>query len=431
MKLRKKFIWLVLLAITLIYCNDVKAAREWQVVLGENYTNQEYLYYFMSQYSYSFHRTTKYAGEVITNYNTDPYTPRLYMLVNDESLVKTSSIDTFKNYTPFNSTTSNYNVGYCADLENDMSYSGSIKYNKVRLSESDFWDESTRKKLSAIIKNSFPYITEEQMIDNLINAGVLEYVDVNDDVQRMSKKILTAKGFEEPTTDISLSELVSAIQMAIYSYSNPGLVDDMYYNLHYGSSIEKNMVSGYLDADIYKDNYNSEEIENNIKKVYEYLISLEDDELEHVQEIVISKASIKDNKLSVTLSNEVNSKDNLKISVIDDEKTYADVSLSELEYSDGAYIIDNVDLEDLYDVKIRLYGSYRIENDAYVYEPNNKVESQTLIGVSNSDIEVDFVYVDSNPNTGAFVKVVFLISGIFIVFGILYSMKKKQKMVRV
>ena len=145
-----------------------------------------------------------------------------------------------------------YNV-YCCDYEVNILKTGDkIAYRRLTLENSGYYDEEAAKKIRAIAFNSYPVLSLEEM-----------------------KARMSAVGY---TLNESVSEeqLLSGAQRAIWQYSNSDSVNNQ---AAYNFSLK--IKDGYADVikapeGKYKESggeyYN--EINENVQKVYDYLMSL-------------------------------------------------------------------------------------------------------------------------------------------------------------
>jgi len=96
---------------------------------------------------------------------------------------------------------SNYIVAYCSDIETGMNWG--TDYRQVNLEDSSFFGDEAAKYVRSIMMNSYPYITVDEMKADLKEAG-----------------------FEESFVDsLSRSDLISAVQMAIWHYTYHEVMD--------------------------------------------------------------------------------------------------------------------------------------------------------------------------------------------------------------
>lgn len=91
---------------------------------------------------------------------------------------------------------SNYEVMYCCDVE--TGYNDGIYYKRLNLEDSSYYDEEDAAHIRGIVTNSYPYISIEEMKKNLYEEG-FEYA-----------------------YDLNKSEIIAAVQAAIWAYANEG-----------------------------------------------------------------------------------------------------------------------------------------------------------------------------------------------------------------
>ena len=91
---------------------------------------------------------------------------------------------------------SNYEILYCCDVE--TGYNDGIYYKRLNLEDSSYYDESDAAHIRSIVTNSYPYISIEEMKDNLYQDG-FEYA-----------------------YDLNRAEIITAVQAAIWAYANDG-----------------------------------------------------------------------------------------------------------------------------------------------------------------------------------------------------------------
>lgn len=142
---------------------------------------------------------------------------------------------------------------YCCDYEVNILKTGDkIAYRRLTLENSGYYDEEAAKKIRAIALNSYPVLTLEEMKARMSAAGYT----LNEGV--------------------SEEQLLSGAQRAIWQYSNNGPVKEQ---AVYKYSLR--IKDGYADVikapeEKYKESneqhYN--EINENVQKVYDYLMSL-------------------------------------------------------------------------------------------------------------------------------------------------------------
>lgn len=89
---------------------------------------------------------------------------------------------------------SNYEVLYCCDVE--TGYNDGVYYKRLNLEDSSYYDEEDAAHIRGIVTNSYPYISIEEMKENLFQEG-FEYA-----------------------YDLNKSEIIAAVQAAIWAYAN-------------------------------------------------------------------------------------------------------------------------------------------------------------------------------------------------------------------
>ena len=91
---------------------------------------------------------------------------------------------------------SNYEVLYCCDVMTALEYG--TDYKRVNLEDSNYYGEYASRHIRAILQNSYPYVSIEEMKANLKVGGLkAEFVD-----------------------SLTRSDLISAVQMAIWTFAN-------------------------------------------------------------------------------------------------------------------------------------------------------------------------------------------------------------------
>ena len=145
-----------------------------------------------------------------------------------------------------------YNV-YCCDYEvNILTTGDKIAYRRLTLENSGYYDEEAAKKIRAIVLNSYPVLSLNEMMQNMEKEN---YV-LNESV--------------------SEEQMLSGTQRAIWQCSNKSEVENqkVYRYSH-------RITDGYSDVikvpeDTYKESneYYDENINENVQKVYDYLMSL-------------------------------------------------------------------------------------------------------------------------------------------------------------
>ena len=345
----------------------------------------------------------------------------------------------YENYNvPWTISEKAYFLAYCADVDIDI-VRGSI-YKRILLYDyKDFSDED-KESILGILYNSYPFISMDEMIKKLVDAGVLVQKKFN------HKIIYTVKSNELATKTITSDELVSAIQLAIHNFTNPGQITELYYKTAKLSSNtilrESNLWVNEYDAGYY------EEVKNNIYEVYNYLITLKAKDIsQYISEVQVKEKDDKSYTLYVKLNKEINDKDDLKIVVYEDDEKLVEHSLKDNQKdSDGNYVI-NVDSSYNKDkIKVAVEGQiYDTNADVYEAYEGNEV-SQRLIGLSlgyrtisrpyaspigdyvdknaNLGDDVNADNTEKNPNTSDYILVVSVIA--ILSLGVITFIKRKS-----
>ena len=91
---------------------------------------------------------------------------------------------------------SNYDVAYCCDIMTALEYDS--HYKRLNLEDSGYYGKESARHIRAILQNSYPFVTMEQMKANLKAGGLdPEFVD-----------------------SLNRADLISAVQMAVWTYAN-------------------------------------------------------------------------------------------------------------------------------------------------------------------------------------------------------------------
>lgn len=107
---------------------------------------------------------------------------------------------------------SNYDVTYCCDVLTPLSYG--THYKRVNLEDSHYYGADSARHIRAILQNSYPYLTMDQMKANLKAAGLgSAFVD-----------------------SLNRADMIAAVQMAVWTYANAA--DGAQGGLEYFASID-------------------------------------------------------------------------------------------------------------------------------------------------------------------------------------------------
>ena len=132
-------------------------------------------------------------GYEISNYAVSGENPQTFIIV-DTSDGKTS-------WTPdglYEQGKSNFDVAYCCDIETITVWGSD--YKRVNLEDSGYYGPNAAKHIRAILQNSYPFISMEEMKANLKKGGMdPAFVD-----------------------SLNRADMISAAQMAVWTYANAG-----------------------------------------------------------------------------------------------------------------------------------------------------------------------------------------------------------------
>lgn len=270
---------------------------------------------------------------------------------------------------------------YCCDFETGILASGErIAYRRLTLENSGYYLPEAASKIRAIALNSYPVLTLEEM-----------------------KARMSAAGY---TLNESVSEeqLLSGAQRAIWQYSNNGPVKEQ---AVYKYSLR--ITDGYADVikppeGKYKESgrqyYN--EINENVQKVYNYLMSLNGKEaspggivLNSVEATPLStgaggtadvllKFKLENDKhggISITL----NEKDDLTLAA--NGKTFP--SREWRDEGNGEYSVTLQGVTAGENIDVTISGEQYLARDAYFYEPvSGRNAAQCFVGVAEGSTPV-------------------------------------------
>ena len=293
-------------------------------------------------------------------------------------------VDTSTNYTwtpngLYSYGNSNYEVMYCCDAETP--YNDGIYYKRVNLEDSNYYSEDEAKYIRAIVANSYPFVSLEEMKKGLEEAG-----------------FAGAK-------DLTRAEVITAVQAAIWAYANTD-VGEYYYsqtfdvptNSQWGGTIHD--FTNEMDVwwQTGKRKFSKDEtVAARINALIDHLKALEPVEAEKEQ-IIISKIQVVDTapakdteglynvNLKVLLNNSGSSElDEIKLDIYVDGQL---VKTEPIMFGTEEYAF-TVQAKLGQTIKAVVSGVQDVPKGVYFYEPEGGRDvSQCLVGVASGKTDV-------------------------------------------
>lgn len=313
-------------------------------------------------------------------------TPQIFILV-DTSDGKTSWTPNGK-YVPGQS---NYDVVYCCDIETGLK--NTTHYKRVNLEDSDYYGPEASRHIRAILQNSYPYLTVDEMKASLKAGGLSsEFVD-----------------------SLTRGDMISAVQMAVWTYANAE--DGAKEGLRYSSSLDTIKNSGtYMEA---MHDYTNEtwdwypgaglftydaDAAYRVNNLAYYLCTLEgvdaaDDQIV-ISDVEVTRAQLLPGEddtyevgMYVRLNQTAGEKDYLKITVTsyhtneDGSVTVTNRTTRLAENTDTVPMAVQANAGD--SIRVTVEGTQYLAKGVYFYEPEGgRKASQSLVGVSEGQTSV-------------------------------------------
>lgn len=302
---------------------------------------------------------------------------------------------------------SNYEVTYCCDVETGLEYG--THYKRLNLEDSNYYGTIAAQHIRAILQNSYPFLSLEQMKANL-KAGGLNAAFVD---------------------SLTRADIIAAVQMAIWTYANAG--DGAAQGLGYFASIDIPKNTGIYFTPLH--DYTNESwvwfpgkrqrsfdarAEYRVNTLGYYLCNLDgvaapNDQIV-ISDVKVTRAELlpgADNTFNigmyVFLNHGGSDQDNLRVTVTS-YHTNADGSTSitaqnaqtvggrtTLEMSVNAIPGDNI--------HVVVEGTQKLARGVYFYEPEGGRDvSQSLVGVGEGETQVraeeTFVFTENVSKQG-------------------------------
>ncbi|MBQ5841897.1 MAG: Cys-Gln thioester bond-forming surface protein, partial [Clostridia bacterium] len=281
---------------------------------------------------------------------------------------------------------SNYEVLYCCDAETGLD--DGIYYKRLNLEDSAYYDSDSAAHIRAILTNSYPYVSLEQMKANLIKAGV------------------------EGAENLDRAEILSAVQGAVWNFANGAAYEyKMSYNVtatpKYGIPMHdytaelnpevKSVIETLGNA--YGSTANRKELADvgaRVNAVIDYLMNLETVYAEKNQVIITDLEIVGANSntmngeylatVRVNLNNGGSSEnDNIKLDI------YVDgvLATSRPVYREITSYDINISAKAGQTIKAVVSGTQIMPQDVYFYEPEGGRDvSQCLVGIASGETDV-------------------------------------------
>ncbi|MBQ3137207.1 MAG: Ig-like domain-containing protein [Clostridia bacterium] len=280
---------------------------------------------------------------------------------------------------------SNYEVVYCCDKETGVAYG--TDYRRINLEDSNYFDASEAQHIRAILENSYPFVTMDEMKDRLKATGLeAEFVDT-----------------------LTRADLIAAVQMAVWSYAN--INDAAADGLEYFASIDVPKNTGIYFNPLH--DYTNEiwdwlpgkrqrsfdhKAAYRVNTLAEHLYKLKAEEAENDQLIISDLEVVKTELIDennglyhitmyISLNGGGNEKDELEIHTESySENEDGSINLTEkseckAELNGDVYTI-TTHAKDGDIIEITVDGKQMLSKGAYFYDSGNREDSQSMVGIS-------------------------------------------------
>ena len=275
---------------------------------------------------------------------------------------------------------------YCCDaatsvLPNEVA---EIRYRRLTLENAGYYSVNNAKMIRAIAKNSYPFVTKDEMVKTLNKNNV------------------------QITTDITEDELLTAVQNATWHFANgnDNVIEKPYSGTWYYKWKESD--TAYYDTASNKYSKCSEltqikTVETNITNVYNYLIKIAPEDapdgaivLNSVEATPLSTGTsgtvdvllkfelknirLKDGKKEIDRVIELDKKDNLTLKVNNGKSFPCKEWKNE---GGGVYSVILEGVNAGANINVTISGEQYLDEDAYFYEPvNGRKAAQCFVGVA-------------------------------------------------
>ncbi|MBR0136972.1 MAG: Cys-Gln thioester bond-forming surface protein [Erysipelotrichaceae bacterium] len=283
--------------------------------------------------------------------------------------------------------TSNYEVTYCCDELQPTAYA--VHYKRTNLEDCTYYNSYAASKLRAILQNTYPYISLEEMKANLIEAGV------------------------DRAEDLDRADVTAAVQFAVWFYSNrmtnAVLSDDTTYGytfnaLSYRAGGSRPLITSFHDyrnelwywwnTRSTRDFVYDADADERVTSLFNYLIALPGVEASEnqfvISDIQIVRQGLIDEgdgtysiDLNIILNHGKAAGDEVILTVnTPTENKTIDVT-GETQYQ------TTVKAKYGETITVTAHGTQYLEKGVYFYDPEGGYSaSQALVGVAEGDTEV-------------------------------------------
>lgn len=298
---------------------------------------------------------------------------------------------------------SNYEVAYCCDVETGLEYS--TDYKRVNLEDSGYYGPSAASHIRAILLNSYPFVSMDQMKSNLVAGGLsADFVNT-----------------------LTRADMISAVQMAIWTYANAA--DGAAGGLNYFASINVPKNNGIYFTPLH--DYTNETWEwqpgkrqrsydtraaYRVNNLAYYLCNLPGVDAPEdgivITDVDVTRADLIPGSddmytvgMYVTLNKSGSAGDNLRVKVTSCSADGNQTAHSDQPVSGSSMLEISVNAKSGDTIKVVVEGTQRLPRGVYFYEPKGGRDvSQSLVGVGEGETKVraeeEFVFVEDVGEAG-------------------------------
>ncbi len=276
---------------------------------------------------------------------------------------------------------------YCCDAVTSVlpQSADKIQYRRLTLENAGYYSADNAKMIRAIAKNSYPFVTKDEMVETLNENNV------------------------QITTDITEDEILTAVQNAIWHFANEE--DNVIANPYSGTWYYKWKESDTAYYDTASNKYSGystlqsiDTVEKNITNVYNYLIKIAPEDAPDGGIVlngvtahplstgtsgtvdVLLKFKLKNRGHEGSVIEIDKAKDNLTLTVNNDLNFKCDTWKDE---GDGEYSVILKGVNTGADIPVTISGEQYLARDAYFYEPvSGRHAAQCFVGVAEGSTPV-------------------------------------------